>query len=516
MNILLVYPEMPDTFYGMRHALKLAGKKSSFPPLGLLTIAPMLPESWNKKLIDVNAEPLTDKALEWADLVLLSAMNVQEVSVREIIKQCNQAGVKIIAGGSLFTHEHYRFPEVDYFVLNEAEITLPLFLKDLEAGEPKRIYESIEFADVSLTPIPDYSLIKKDAYIYNIVQYSRGCPYMCDFCDVTALFGRKPRTKSNEQIIAELEAMLEIDPYTSMVLFADDNLIGNKRILKSDLLPALIEWRKKRKPGFYFSTQLTINLADDDELMRMMLEAGFRYVFIGIETPDESGLKTSKKTQNLKRNQLENIHKLHRNGFIVAGGFIVGFDSDSTDIFRQQVEFIQESGIPLPIVNILKAPPGTELFDKIKSQGRLNKEFAFTEGETNMITVMDEKSLYEGYLSLTQSIYTPEEIFKRYKKFFEVYRNPKTEVKIKLELPPEFILSGIKSIFKMAFLLPEKRYFWKMLRWTWKNHRNQLDKAVYLYSLLHQMHQTHLFIRQTVLTQNAHIWKQEEPAEITY
>jgi radical SAM superfamily enzyme YgiQ (UPF0313 family) len=292
MKILLVYPEMPDSFYAFKHLTSLVGKKAAFPPLGLLTVASMLPVNWERRLVDLNVKPLLDKDIKWADLVFLSAMNVQEESVREVIAQCRKNNTKIVAGGPLFTHEHDRFEGIAYFVLNEAEITLPLFLADLEMGKPQPIYQTKEFADISKSPLPQMELIDMSDYLYAIVQYSRGCPYLCDFCDVTTLFGRKPRTKSPEHIIAELEVIQKAGN-TQMVLFADDNLIGNKKNLKSELLPALIEWRKKCSPGFYFATQLTVNLADDDELMHLLLEAKFGNVFIGIETPQEDSLKLS-------------------------------------------------------------------------------------------------------------------------------------------------------------------------------------------------------------------------------
>lgn len=357
MNILLVYPKMPDTFYAMRHFIDVIGKKAAYPPLGLLTISSLLPKDWNKKLLDLNVTSLTNTDLQWADFVFLSAMNVQEESVREIIEICNHQKVKIVAGGPLFTHEFERFQTIDHFVLNEAEITLPMFINGLKVNNTQRIYKTNDFADVTQSPLPDFELADMDNYIYSIVQYSRGCPYMCDFCDVTALFGRRPLTKTSEQIIKELEAINK-QGNTKLILFADDNLIGNKKELKKDLLPALIEWRKKNNPGFFFATQLTINLADDEELMDLLLKAGFRHIFIGIETPDEEGLKASQKNQNLKRDQFTNIHKLHHAGFMISAGFIVGFDTDTTTIFQRQIDFIQQSGIPLPIVNILKAPPG--------------------------------------------------------------------------------------------------------------------------------------------------------------
>lgn len=502
---------MPDTFYAMSHFINVVGKKAAYPPLGLLTIAPLLPAEWNKKLVDTNIAPLSDKDLKWADLVFLSAMNVQEESVREIVAQCNKAGVKIVAGGSLFTHEYQRFPNIDYFVLNEAEITLPLFLEDLQNGSPKHTYQTDEFADITQSPLPAFELADMDEYLYSIVQYSRGCPYMCDFCDVTALFGRKPRTKTSAQIIKELEAVAK-QCDVKLILFADDNLIGNKRILKSDLLPALIEWRKKYNPSFFFATQLTINLVDDELLMQLLLDAGFRHIFIGIETPDDSGLQQSGKTQNLKRNQLENIKKLHDKGFIVSAGFIVGFDTDSSSIFRQQIEFIQESGIPLPIVNILKAPPGTELFEKMYRQGRLSKEFAFAEGETNIVPMMDEKTLYDGFLELTATIYSPQGSYNRLVQFFSTYKHPKTSVKVPEKIKPKEVLMVLRIVYLLGIKDSNRKYFWKLLAWAWNNNRKYLDKAFFYSIMIYQMHKTFLHIQETVKIQNANIYSFDREA----
>lgn len=506
MNVLLVYPKMPDTFYAMRHFIDVIGKKAAYPPLGLLTIAPLLPTDWNKKLLDLNVSDLTQQELEWADLVFLSAMNVQEESVRDILAACKLAGVKVVAGGPLFTHEHERFEGVDYFILNEAEITLPPFLADLRAGNPKSIYQSNEFADVTQSPLPHYNLANMDNYIYSIVQYSRGCPYMCDFCDVTALFGRKPRTKTSEQMIAELEAIQALGN-VKLILFADDNLIGNKRTLKKDLLPALIEWRIKNKPEFFFATQLTINLADDEELMDLLLKAGFRHIFIGIETPDEDALKASLKNQNLKRDPFSNIHKLHKAGFMISAGFIVGFDTDTVRTFQQQIDFIQQSGIPLPIVNILKAPPGTELYARIKREGRLSRPFAFSEGETNIVPVMDEKLLFDGFLDVMNNIYSPEKSYERIINFLNTYKFPNTGIRV----PEKYNLKELLIIFRIIFLIGiryrHRKYFWKLILWSLKHNRKYIDKSVFYGVMIYQMHQTFLHIEQTVLEQNKELYR---------
>jgi radical SAM superfamily enzyme YgiQ (UPF0313 family) len=498
LRILLVYPEMPDTFYAMKHFMKVVNKKAAYPPLGLLTVASLLPKSWEKKLVDLNVKPLDKDELFWADYVFISAMNVQEESVGEVIKKCREAGVKIVAGGTLFTHEYYRFPDVDHFVLNEAEITLPLFLEDIEKNEPKPIYQTNAFADVTASPPPSLELVNRNDYLYDIVQYSRGCPYMCDFCDVTALLGRRPRTKTPDQVIAELNNINK-EGTAQLVLFADDNLIGNKRILKSELLPALIEWRKKTQPAFYFATQLTINLADDEELMQMLIDAGFRHIFIGIETPSEESLKVSHKTQNLKKNLLNSIHYIHNKGFIISGGFIVGFDTDDASIFERQIKFIQESGIPLPIVNILKAPPGTDLYRRMKAEKRLSKPFAFTEGDTNIIPVMDPRVLYRGFLNVITEIYTPSGSYERLMQFFKTHHFPKNSIKIKERITLKHIKMAAIITYRLGLVDKNRKFFWKLFAWSIMNNRKMLDKAFFYSIMIYQMHETYKTIYQNAL-----------------
>lgn len=500
MNILLVYPKMPDTFYAMKHFIHVTGKRGTYPPLGLLTVASLLPDDWSKKLVDLNVADLCNDDLKWANFVFLSAMNVQEESVREIINTCKNAGVKIVAGGTLFTHEHERFPEIDHFVLNEAEKNLPVFLNDFKQGSLQPIYETSEFADVTLSPLPAFDLVNMDHYIFSIVQFSRGCPFMCDFCDVTTLFGRRSRTKSSVQIIKELEE-IRLHSKVQLVLFADDNLIGNTKILKEDLLPALIEWRKSKKPGFFFATQLTINLADDEVLMDLLIDAGFRHVFVGIESPDEDSLRGALKKQNLKRDQLDSILKLHRKGFIISGGFIVGFDTDTEKIFHQQRDFIQQSGIPLPIVNILKAPIGTQLFERMKQEGRISKQFAFSEGDTNITPVMDAQVLKNGFLDLSASIYLPGKTYERLIRFFKTYRHPKTNIKVPTRYGSKDILMVLRIMYLLGIKYRHRKYFWKLLFWSLKNDRKFIDKAVFYGIMIYQMHKTYLHITQTLIDQ---------------
>ncbi len=497
MRCLLLYPQMPDTFYAMHHFMQVVGKKAAYPPLGLLTVAAMLPAEWNKKVIDLNVHSLTDIEIEWADIIMISAMNVQELSVREIIARCRPYGKLLVAGGPLFTHEYERFPEINHFVLNEAELTLPEFLEDMSNNNARRLYQSNLFADTTKTPLPAFELIDMRDYLYAIVQYSRGCPFLCDFCDVTTLYGRTMRVKKTEQLIAELN-QLNGRGDLSLVLFADDNFIGNKKVLKYELLPALIEWRKKYHPPFFFATQLTINLCNDADLMDLMIDAGFRHIFIGIETPDEDSLNAALKNQNLRRNLLDNIHTIHAKGFIISGGFIVGFDEDKPDIFDRQQKFIQESGVPLPIINILKAPPGTALYDRISEEGRLTKPFAFLEGETNIAPKMPLKQLYEGFLSLTKQVYTPAFAFERLIHFFKQYHFPKTDVKIRSKFTGAQLRILLRIIWTLGIWDANRKYFWKLIFWSVRHQPKLLDKAVLYGVMMYQMNQTYKTISTMV------------------
>ena len=243
MNVLMIYPEFPDTFWSFRHALSFINKTAGNPPLGLLTVAALLPESWNKRLIDLNVSPLGKADMDWADLAMVSAMDIQRESVRKVINRCKQNGLKVAAGGPLFTEDYQDFPQVDYFILNEAEITIHQFINDIESGSPQHIYSTTEYADITKTPIPNWKLLQLKNYDSMAIQFSRGCPYNCDFCNVTALLGHKPRTKTAAQLIAELDSLYQLG-WRRNIFIVDDNFIGNKRILKDEVLPAIIDWRK--------------------------------------------------------------------------------------------------------------------------------------------------------------------------------------------------------------------------------------------------------------------------------
>jgi radical SAM superfamily enzyme YgiQ (UPF0313 family) len=462
MKILLVYPEFPDTFWSFKHALRFIQKKAASPPLGLLTVAAMLPEEWKKRLVDLNVTHLTPKDLAWADYVFISAMIVQRDTAHTLIARCKQAGVKVVAGGPLFTMEHEQFPEVDHFVLNEAELTLPLFLADLADGRAQPLYATSEYPDIRQTPAPLWQLAKFKHYSTVNIQFSRGCPFSCDFCNVTALLGHRPRTKTTAQIITELDNLYALG-WRKSIFFVDDNFIGNKKQIKSEVLPALIEWRKG-KIGMPFSTEASINLADDPELLSLMTQAGFDTVFVGIETPNEDSLTECSKNQNKGRDLVESVKRLQRAGLQVQGGFIVGFDNDPPSIFQQQVDFIQKSGIVTAMVGLLQAPRGTRLYERMQRESRLVNEFSGdnVDGSTNIIPKMGLEPLREGYRKLLEQIYAPQIYYERVLTFLREYQPPK----IRFHPDPQYLLALWRSIYQLGIRGVERIYYWRLFFWT--------------------------------------------------
>jgi radical SAM superfamily enzyme YgiQ (UPF0313 family) len=464
MKILLIYPKYPDTFWSFKYALKFIFKKANSPPLGLLTVAAMLPEHWEKRLVDMNVKPLKDKDLKWADYVFISAMSIQKESVKKVIDRCNHLGVKIVAGGPLFTTSHEDFDGIDHFVLNEAEITLPLFLEDLKNGQAKPIYSSYEWADIKKTPIPLWELLEMKRYASMNIQYSRGCPFNCEFCNITTLYGRTPRTKTKEQLLAELES-LYAQGWKGGLFFVDDNFIGDKRRLKKEILPAMIEWMEKRKHPFSLLTEASVNLSDDEELMRLMVQAGFDTVFIGIETTNEESLVECSKFQNRNRDLSVCVKKIQKFGLQVQGGFIVGFDNDPPAIFERLIRFIQESGIVTAMVGLLNAPRGTRLYQRLMRERRLLKDMSGdnTDLSINFIPKMNYESLINGYRKILKTIYSPKHYYKRVGRFLKEYKPLQKKVF-------HFQCSHLGALFKSILLLgvigKERIHYWKLFFWS--------------------------------------------------
>jgi radical SAM superfamily enzyme YgiQ (UPF0313 family) len=465
MNILLVYPEYPDTYWSFRHALRFISKKAAIPPLGLITVSAMLPSTWQKKLVDMNVTKLQTKDVMWADYVFISAMYIQKDSVNIVIEECRKDNAKIVAGGPLFTQEYENYPMIDHFILNEAEITLPLFLKDLDSGHtPEKVYKTDEYADIRLTPVPDYHLLSMKDYVSMNIQVSRGCPFACNFCEITALLGHKVRMKNTSQVIKELETLYNLN-WNGPVAVVDDNFIGNKNEVKHSLLPAMKNWMKAHKNPFTFTVQTSINLADDDQLMSLMVETGLGSAFIGIETPDEASLENCNKIQNENRDLLQSVKKLQRNGIDVSGGFIVGFDSDSSSIFKRQIDFIQQSGIVTAMVGLLNAPRNTKLYKQLEAENRLTTEAtgSNTDFSMNFVPKMNYRLLLEGYKTIIKSIYSTKPYYKRIRRFLLDYKRPLFR-QHKIEF--SYLKAFIKSIFIIGIVNRGRGEYWKFMIWT--------------------------------------------------
>jgi radical SAM superfamily enzyme YgiQ (UPF0313 family) len=476
MNVLLIYPRFPDTFWSFRYALRFIGKKSAFPPLGLLTVAALLPEGWSRRLVDVNVDDLKDKDLSWADMAFIGGMAIQKESARQIISRCRAKGLKVVAGGPLFTAEPDEFEEVDHLILDEAELTLPPFIQDLQNGHPEKVYRASGFCDLHHTPIPSWDLIPMKRYASMSIQFSRGCPFNCEFCNVTALFGHRPRLKTSQQVIAELDSVYDAG-WRGSIFFVDDNFIGNKRYLKTQLLPALIDWRQDKK-GCVFFTEASIDLADDPELLEMMYKAGFDTVFIGIESPDEACLTECHKTQNKNRDLLQNVQIIQRAGLQVMGGFIVGFDSDTQSTFQRQIDFIQKSGIVTAMVGILQAPPGTRLFDRLQRESRVVSAFSGdnVDGRTNIIPKMGLDRLLDGYRSIMKEIYSPKIFYLRVRTFFKELKVPE----IRSPMDVQRFLAIFRSGFWLGVWGKERLQYWQLLLWTLLRKPKLLSLAVTL------------------------------------
>jgi radical SAM superfamily enzyme YgiQ (UPF0313 family) len=441
MKVLFIYPQCPDTtFWSFKTVLwKFLRKKTAFSPLGLLTVAAMLPKIWRKKLIDLNRDPvLRDADIAWADLVMISAMIIQKESAKEAIRRCKVLGKTVVVGGPLFSGSYKiftdnyfvldeagliaDFPGIDHFVLDEAEITLPPFLKDLERGQAKKIYTAAAKPNLWQSPVPDWSLIKLPDYTTASIQFSRGCPYDCDFCCVHEMLGRKMRAKSSSQIIAELNA-LYLAGYRGSIFFVDDNFVGLRAAVK-EVLRAVIKWQEEHNFPFDFLTQASVDMSDDEELLELMRRAGFKKVFLGIETTNIEGLRESHKMQNVRRNLKETVKIIHRHGIQVMAGMIVGFDADTPKIFDEMFKFLQEAGIITAMVNMLTILPGTKLWVRMKAEGRLLSDTGgdSVSAELNFKPTMGSQELSEGYRRLLLKLYQPKHYYRRLRQMMKDLR----------------------------------------------------------------------------------------------
>ena len=454
MKVLLLYPEFPDTFWSFRHALPFIGKRSAYPPLGLLTVSALLPPHWKRRLVDLNVEKLRDRDLAWADVAFLSAMLVQGPSLAQLIARCRNAGLRTVVGGPVTSADHPTCEGADHVVRGEAEGIVDELVADLEAGNARRRYEASGRADMARVPPPDLRLARLRRYSSMPLQYSRGCPFSCEFCDVIELFGRTPRTKTAEQVLAELEQLHGMG-WRGSVFIVDDNFVGNRGAIKA-LLPRVAEWMRRRRNPFSLFTQASINLAEDDELLSLMRAARFGKVFVGIETPSAECNRAAGKLQNVKADLLESVRRIQEHGMEVMGGFILGFDQDPPEIFEKQIAFIKEAAIPVSMVGILTALPNTRLWRRLSGEGRILRQSVGdnTAALLNFIPRMDPDALLAGYRKVLASIYSPTEYFERAQAMLGrlgAVPKPRLVFSDYLALCRSFIRQGIFARYRVAY-----------------------------------------------------------------
>ena len=476
MRVLLIYPENPDTFWSFKHTVGFVSKKAAFQPLGLMTIAAMMPREWELELVDLNVEHLRDEHIERADYVLISGMIIHKDSVHAIVKRCRAFAKPIIAGGPLFTTGHLGFPDIDHFVLGEAEEVMPALVSDMEQGTLKPIYKASGRPEITHVPVPRWDLVDMRNYVTMSVQFSRGCPFDCEFCDIIVMNGRVPRTKTPEQLVGELEA-LRSRGWKEMVFIVDDNFIGNKKRSK-ELLRAIIAWREKSKAQMGFFTEASVNLADDAELIELMVRAGFKKVFLGIETPSLASLKECRKLQNTRHDLLDSIATLQRAGMEVMGGFIVGFDNDEEDIFHRQFEFIQRSGVVEAMVGLLTALPETRLYHRLMSEGRLEADSTGnnTDAVMNFKPKLPREFLQDGYRELMKRLYEPKVYYARIRTFLRHHEPSGPRLRTSLT----DIKAFLRSIWALGVRHRGRRGYWRLFLGTLFRRPRQFSNAIEL------------------------------------
>jgi radical SAM superfamily enzyme YgiQ (UPF0313 family) len=474
MRALLVNPEFPNSYWSGRAALRFARRKSLLPPLGLITVAGMLPRDWDCRLVDLNVEPLADREIDRADVVLLTGMMVQRPSLHEVIGRCRARGRRTVIGGPAVTALPDSFAAADHLVLGEAEALVPALAADLEAGRARRVYREETKPDLAASPLPRFDLLRIGDYHQMCLQSSRGCPFTCEFCDIIVMYGRRPRTKTAAQVVAELEAIRRTG-FVGDVFFVDDNFIGNKKAVR-EVLPSIAAWRRRAAPPMEFYTEASINLADDAELVDLMTGAGFTAVFTGIETPSDAALRETGKKQNVGRNMVEQIHGLLDRGLDVWAGFILGFDSDGPDAFDRMIRFIDQAAIPYAMVGMLSALPNTPLWRRLESEGRLREEIPGDQfGLTNVITRLPVAEMLAGYRRVLETLYHPEAYFARCRENLARWKPAPGAVR---SLVPRDLGSAWRAIRGQGFGGQYKSAYWRFLKWVARHHPDKIGRAI--------------------------------------
>lgn len=484
MNVLLVYPEARGVFFNLRHMLRMVGKKAHLPPLGLLTAAGMLPRRWGKRFVDLHVRRPTDEELRWADyaFVTITAGGVQDASATDVIARCKAAGLDVVVGGpGLYRHEaaferqRACFPQVDHFLIGEAEATLPHFLRDLESGGPKPVYRSEGWTDPRQSPTPMWELLDLDDYAEMPMQLVRGCAYDCDFCVVPAVMGRPGRAKGVDQFLGELQHIYEVG-WRGGIELNDDNLIADIKYAKREVLPAVAEWQREHGMPFRFHVCVDARVGEDDELLRLLWESGFHSLFLGIENLNAESLAEVHKRVNRNRDMDEVVRRIHRAGILTYSGFMVGFDHDDPAVFDQMLEFIQRNGIVMPSLTKVNAVPGAALYERLSEAGRLDS--AVVPGVAHRSNVrgvpMGDQLRDQGYARLMQNLWEPRSFYARARHALREFPSEVHGQRPRLQ----DIVMLLRILFFAGIAGRERVELWKFLRWTVANRPELLGAAL--------------------------------------
>jgi len=482
-NILMVWPRFPPSFWGFEGMLEMIPQRAVMPPLGLITVAALCPATWKIRLIDRAFEELRDEDLRWADLVMVSAMHVQQADARVVLGRARSLGRRTFIGGPWASSEpELLLSAADHVLVGEVEEVFADIAAALEQGTARRLYRVIDKPDMTRSPVPRFDLLRLDKYGTMPVQFSRGCPFQCDFCDIITIYGRRPRVKTSAQLLEELDTLRRLG-WRNDVFIVDDNFIGNHRQALA-LARELAAWQERQGRPFSFYTEASIDLADRPELLAAMVEANFMWVFIGIETPSAEGLKEARKYQNLRGDNAQQIRVIQESGLWVMGGFIVGFDSDDERIFERQLEFIDRTGIAWAMTGMLQALPTTPLFARLRQEGRLNEAKPVNLNLTppNFRTRMPLPTLLRGFHNLLQGLYEPQAFFKRAFRSLQVWHPRGTQ------RPPSLPLSYnlrllLASMWRQGVRSSYRRAYWRFLvrlAWHWARQPAKLWTGFYV------------------------------------
>jgi radical SAM superfamily enzyme YgiQ (UPF0313 family) len=481
----MVFPRFnPNSFWALQELCEIRGAKCPAPPLGLITVAALLPPAWNVRLVNRNAEELSEADLAWADMVMTGGMLPQQEDALTLIDLCHAHGKPVVVGGPDATSSPEIYAGADFSVLGEAEGIMDQFIAAWSAGSKGGVFEAAKFqVDVTKSPMPRFELLKREHYTYIGVQYSRGCPFNCEFCDIIELYGRVPRTKTNDQILAELEVIYR-SGYRGHVDFVDDNLIGNKKALKK-FLPELERWQKERKYPFQFSTEASMNLADDAQLLQMLRAANFFLIFVGIESPDTDTLISMQKKQNTRRSLADSVHKIYGAGIAVLAGFIIGFDTEKKSVAQGMIDCIEATSIPVCMVGLLTALPNTQLTRRLQKEGRL-LPMAVAKGDQctgglNFVTLRSRRDILVDYRAVLQSVYEPAAYFERVRTVGRALNRPDHPSAFSFGETRRDLAVLFRLMWRMTVQRPElRRHFWRTFFDCLRHNKGALESVITL------------------------------------